>query len=138
MLRLFLSYHSNDEEVAVRLKAAIKRKDPSSRIFSAPTNMLTRGSWSAQLAQEIAESTAFILLIGKQLGPWQQLEYDEALDKWTKARKDFPLVVVLLEEGQAAPGLPFLRQMNWIVTADPASEKDLARIFYAIGGGDTT
>src|SRR5262249_61762171 len=109
MQRLFLSYHSNDEEVAVRLKAAIKRKDPSSRIFSAPTNMLTRGSWSAQLAQEIAESTAFIiLLIGKQLGPWQQLEYDEALDKGTKARKDFPLVVVLLEEGQAAPGLPFL------------------------------
>ena len=37
--------------------------------------------------------------------------------------RKFPLIVVLLE-GQTAPGLPFLRQLHWIVTPDPASEKD--------------
>jgi hypothetical protein len=39
---------------------------------------------------------------------------------------DFPVVVVLLE-GQPAPGLPFLRQLHWVIAKDPASEKSLAR-----------
>ena len=60
-------------------------------------------------------------------------EYDEALDRWVKSGRTFPLVVVLLE-GQTAPGLPFLRQLHWIVTPDPASEKDIARIFDAASG----
>ena len=64
-----------------------------------------------------------MLLVGeKGLGPWQVLEYYEALDRRVKS-PDFPVVLVLLE-GQPAPGLPFLRQLHWIVTADPASEKD--------------
>jgi hypothetical protein len=136
MPRWFLSYHSTDEEVAARLKAAIERKDSASQVFFAPTHMRAGGSWSAQLAQEIAEATAFILLIGKQVGPWQVLEYDEALDKWAKAPSDFPLVVVLLE-GQTAPGLPFVRQLHWIISPNPASEKDVGRIFDAVSGRGT-
>ncbi len=31
-------------------------------------------------------------------------------------------------------GLPFLRQLHWIVTRDPASEKDIARIFDGASG----
>jgi len=50
-----------------------------------------------------------------------------------KSESPFPLVVVLLE-GQTAPGLPFLRQLHWIVTPNPASEKDIARIFDAASG----
>ena len=46
---------------------------------------------------------------------------------------EFPLIVVLLE-GQTAPGLPFLRQLHWIVTPDPASKKDVARIIDAASG----
>ena len=67
----------------------------------------------------------------------RRLEYDEALDKWTTTSQskspDFPLIVVLLE-GQTAPGLQFLRRMHWIVTRDPASEKDIGRLFDAIAG----
>jgi hypothetical protein len=89
------------------------------------------GSWTAQLAQEIADATAFILLVGeKGLGPWQVLEYDEALDRWVKSPAEFPLTVVLLA-GQTAPGLPFLRRLHWIITPDPASEKEIARLFEA-------
>ena len=66
MRRWFLSYHSADQALAKRLKAAIERKDGSaSRVFFAPTHLRAGGSWSAQLAQEIAEATAFILLIGE-------------------------------------------------------------------------
>jgi hypothetical protein len=65
------------------------------------------------------------------------LEYDEALDKWAKSPSDFPLIVVLLE-GQTAPGLPFLRRLHWIITPDPSSEKDVGRLFDAAAGGGTS
>ncbi len=63
------------------------------------------------------------------------LEYDEALDKRVKS-PDFPVIMVLLE-GQTAPGLPFLRRLHWIVTTDPSSEKDLARLLDAASGSST-
>jgi len=134
MRRWFLSYHSSDQALAARLKAAIERKDSASRVFFAPAHMRAGGSWSAQLAQEIADATAFILLIGERVGDWQVLEYHAALDKWVKSPSDFPLIVVLLE-GQTAPGLPFLRQLHWIISADPASEKSLAQVIDAAAGG---
>jgi formylglycine-generating enzyme required for sulfatase activity len=138
MPRWFLSHHSADHALAERLKAAIERRDSASRVFFAPTNLRAGGSWSAQLAQEIADATAFILLIGQAgIGKWQVPEYDEALDKWVKSDRKFPLIVVLLE-GQTAPGLPFLRQLHWIISPDPACEKDIGRIFDAVSGNDTS
>ena len=67
------------------------------------------------------------------LGNWQVLEYDEALDRQVKSA-DFPVILVLLE-GQTAPGLPFLRQLHWIVTPDPGSEKDIAKLLDGVLGG---
>src|SRR5580704_823898 len=135
MQRWFLSYHSPDRALAERLKAAIERKDATSRVFFAPTHLRAGGSWSAQLAQEIAEATAFVLLVGESgIGKWQVPEYHEALDKWVKSGGKFPLIVVLLE-GQTAPGLPFLRQLHWIITPEPASEADIARLYDAASGG---
>ena len=137
MSRWFLSYHSPDQALAERLKAAIERKDSASRVFFAPTHLRAGGSWSAQLAQEITDATAFILLVGAAgIGKWQVPEYDEALDKWVNSGRKFPLIVVLLE-GQTAPGLQFLRQLHWIVTLDPASENTVARIFDGATGGVT-
>ena len=134
MRRWFLSYHSPDQALAERLKAAIERKDVASRVFFAPTHLRAGGSWSAQLSQEISQANGFILLIGKSgIGKWQVPEYYEAHDRWVNAPTEFPLVVVLLE-GQSAPGLPFLRQLHWIITPDPASEKDVARLFDAAAG----
>jgi hypothetical protein len=52
LMRWFLSYHSPDQALAERLKAAIERKDSTSRVFFAPTHMRAGGFWSAQLAQE--------------------------------------------------------------------------------------
>src|ERR1700728_2624195 len=134
MPRWFLSYHSPDEELAERLKTAIERKDSSTRVFFAPTHLRAGGSWSAQLAQEIADATAFILLVGEAgIGNWQVPEYDEALDRWAKSPTEFPIIMVLLE-GQTAPGLQFLRRLHWIITPDPASEKTVARLFDAASG----
>ena len=138
MSRWFLSYHSPDQALAEPLKVAIERKDSASRVFFAPTHLRAGGSWSQQLAQEIADATAFILLVGPAgIGKWQVPEYDEALDKWVNSGRKFPLIVVLLD-GQTAPGLPFLRQLHWIITPDPASEADIARLFDAAAGGGSS
>jgi formylglycine-generating enzyme required for sulfatase activity len=137
MRRWFLSYHSPDQALAERLKTAIEGKDANSRVFFAPTQLRAGGSWSAQLARELAEANGFILLVGESgIGKWQVPEYYEAHDRWVNAPTDFPLVVILLE-GQTAPGLPFLRQLHWIITPDPASEKEVARLFDAVADGGT-
>jgi hypothetical protein len=152
MPRWFLSYHTPDYALAEQLKAAIERKDPASRVFYAPTQLRAGGSWTKQLADEIADSTAFILLIGEHgLGDWQVYEYDEALDRRVKSHgaalasasrraatvaapaPDYPLILVLLE-GHSAPGLPFLRRLHWIITPEPASDKTVTRLFAAASG----
>jgi formylglycine-generating enzyme required for sulfatase activity len=136
MRRWFLSYHSPDQVLAERLKAALERKDAGARVFFAPSSLRAGGFWSKVLAEEIAQADAFILLVGENgAGDWQVLEYDEALDKRVKS-PDFPVILVLLE-GQTAPGLPFLRRLHWIITPDPSSEKDVARLFDAAAGTGT-
>ena len=136
MRRWFLSYHSPEWVLAERLKAAIESKDKDAHVFFAPATLRAGGFWSKALAEEIANADAFILLVGeKGVGDWQVLEYDEALDRRVSS-PDFPLVVMLLE-GQTAPGLPFLRRLHWIVTSDPASEKDVAQLIDAASGTGT-
>src|SRR5262245_34410140 len=136
MRRWFLSYHSPDQALAERLKAALEQKDTGAHVFLAPSSLRAGGFWSRALAKEIAQADVFILLVGVGgVGRWQELEYDEALDKRVRF-PDFPCILVLLE-GQAAPGLPFLRRLHWIITSDPSSEKDVARLLDAASGRST-
>ena len=137
MRRWFLSYNSQDLELMQGLEAALRRKDPDASIFLAPKNLRGGGLWLPELAKEITEATVFVLLVGPSgLGPWQVMEYYEALDRRVK-QQDFPVILALLD-GQSAPGLPFLRQLHWITTPDPASERSLAQLMDAAGGGGTT
>src|SRR5262245_14645676 len=128
--RWFLSYNSQDLALVQGLEALLGRKDPDSEIFFAPRSLRAGGYWLPSLAEAIAHATAFVLLVGeKGLGPWQVIEYYEALDRRVK-EPTFPVVLVLLE-GQAAPGLPFLRQLHWVVVPDPASEQTVAKLIDA-------
>jgi formylglycine-generating enzyme required for sulfatase activity len=134
MRRWFLSYHSPDIALAQRLKAAIESKDKGAIVFFAPTNLRAGGRWAPALAEAISEATAFVLLAtDKGIGRWQEVEYDAAFDKHVNT-PDFPIVLMLLE-GQAAPRLAFLKQLHWIVTPDPASEKDVACLIDALASG---
>jgi TIR domain len=118
----FLSYNSQDLALVQAFQESLRRKDPNAQIFFAPKSLRAGGYWLKQLADEIAKATAFVLLIGeKGLGRWQFDEYCEARDRRV------PVVLVLLE-GQPAPGLPMLRQLHWIVTAQPASGQTVARV----------
>src|SRR6516164_7841894 len=134
MRRWFLSYNSKDLGLMESLEAGLRRKDPDARIFFAPKSLRSGGLWLPELSLEIAEATAFVLLVGeKGIGSWQAMEYYEALDRRVK-QHDFPVVLVLLD-GQPAPGLPFLRQLHWVITTDPASEKSLVQVMDATAGG---
>jgi tetratricopeptide (TPR) repeat protein len=135
MRRWFLSYHSPDQALAERLKAAIERQDAGARVFFAPTNLRAGGRWAPALAAAIAEATAFVLLVTDSgVGRWQEIEYEAAFDKHVNS-PDFPVVLMLLE-GRAAPRLSFLKHLHWIVTVDPASETDVSRLIDAVASGD--
>jgi hypothetical protein len=129
--RWFLSYNSQDANLMHDLEAGVRRKDPDASIFFAPRSLRAGGYWLPSLADAIADSTAFVLLVGeKGLGPWQIVEYYEALDRRVK-EPDYPVILILLE-GQAAPGLPFLRQLHWVVTAEPASDMTIGKLLDAV------
>ena len=126
MRRWFLSYHSPDQALAKRIQAAIERRDEGARVFFAPESLRPGGRWAPALAEAIAEATAFVLLVtDRGVGRWQEIEYGAAFDRKVKSR-DFPLVLMLLK-GQPAPRLPFLEQLHWIVTPDPASSTSGAK-----------
>ena len=134
MRRWFLSYNLQDLALIQAFEVALRRKDAEAQIFFAPKSLRAGGYWLPEIINEIATATAFVLLVGeKGLGPWQVTEYYEALDRRVK-EANFPIVFVLLD-GQSAPGLPFLRQLHWIITPDPASEKCLAMVIDAAAGG---
>src|SRR5215813_5700347 len=137
MRRWFLSYNSQDLGLVETLERALRRKDPGAKVFFAPKRLRVGGFWLPELAGEIAEATAFVLLVGeKGIGPWQAIEYYEALDRRVK-QHDFPVVLLLLD-GQAAPGLLFLRQLHWIISGDPASEKSVTAIMRAAAAAPQT
>ncbi len=134
MRRWFLSYNSQDLALMQGLEAALRRKDPEAHVYFAPKSERAGGFWLPSLANEISEATVFVLLVGeKGVGSWQVLEYNEALARRVK-EPAFPLVPIVLD-GQPAPGLPFLRQLHWIITADPVSESSLALLMDAAAGG---
>jgi formylglycine-generating enzyme required for sulfatase activity len=131
---LFLSYHFPDEALAQQLKVAIERKDDGVVVFFAPANLRAGARWAPALAKAIAEATAFVLLVTERgIGRWQEIEYDAGFDKQVNS-PDFPIVLMLLE-GQAAPRLAFLKQLHWIVTPNPTSEKAVARLVEAVVSG---
>src|SRR3984893_17282741 len=76
MRRWFLSYNSQDLGLMQSLEAALRRKDAGAHIYFAPKSVKAGTFWLPSLANEIAEATIFVLLVGeKGLGPWQVAEY---------------------------------------------------------------
>jgi hypothetical protein len=95
MRRWFLSYNSQDLGLVESLEGALRRKDPDAKLFFAPKRLRAGGLWLPELAREIAEATIFVLLVGENgIGPWQALEYYEALDRRVK-QHDFPVVLCM-------------------------------------------
>jgi len=114
------------------MKRAVEQAEPGAHVFFAPEH-LRAGFWSTALAREIGEADVFLLLIGERgVGSWQVVEYNEAFDR--KAKSPTFQLVVALQEGQTAPGLPFLGQLHWIIASDPTAQHAICRLLEAAAG----
>jgi energy-coupling factor transporter ATP-binding protein EcfA2 len=136
-LRVFLSYSTPDLQTAKALKQAIEASDAGIHVFFAPYNLKIGAFWVPALGEAIAEADAFLILLGKQIGDWQKLEYYEAVDRKAKeqqANRSFPLVPIKISE--RTPNLPFLSQFNWIETLEPSALDPLSKILSGLKGAE--
>jgi hypothetical protein len=131
-VRIFLSFNSKDMALAEAIRAGLSRLEPGANIFFAPVS-LGSGLWLPKLAGEIAEADGFLLLIGpKGIGPWQEVEYFTAFDRHVY-EKSFTLVPVIAA-GAQAPGLSFLRSLNWVEAPAVTEDSALHRLLAALKG----
>ena len=74
-----------------------------------------------------------LLFVGRDIGPWQEIEYYEALRRSRKGGRP-RIIPVLLED--EAPGLHFLSQLHRLTAKDVAAEELLSLIGAALDGVD--
>ncbi|MER2510535.1 MAG: TIR domain-containing protein, partial [Amaricoccus sp.] len=130
--RVFLSYHTPDHGIARGLADALGRHDPTLDVFFDRYDLRAGAFWVPALAEAIGEADAVILLLGaRSPGPWQRLEYFEALGRKAK-EPGFPIVPVVLPG--AAPRLPFLYQLHQLQPADPSTTESLRQLTSALHG----
>ena len=131
-MRIFLSFNSRDIALAEAVRAGLSRIEPGARVFFSSVS-LGAGFWLPKIAEEIAQAESFLLLIGPNgIGPWQEVEYFTAFDRHVKD-KHFALVPAIVA-GAPAPGLSFLRSLNWVEAPVITEDKVLHRLLAALKG----
>lgn len=107
-------------------------RDPSLSVFFDRYDLRAGAFWIPALSDAIGEADAVIILLGVDSpGPWQRLEYFEALNRKAK-EPQFPIVPVLLPS--ATPRLPFLYQLHQLQLADPTAMGALDPLLAALRG----
>lgn len=133
-MRVFLSFNAKDAPTANALRSALLRLEPESEVFFAPISSLGQGFWLPKLEQQIEAADAFLLLLGPLgVGPWQAVEYHAAFSKHVR-EPSFVLAPVIFGNG-LAPGLPFLRQLNWVEIPAAFDDEVTHRVLRALKDG---
>ena len=131
---IFVSYHTPDFELVRRLVDALKGHRPDLEIYFAPRMNLPGAYWLPTLAAELEKADAVLFLAGERIGPWQEVEYHEAMRlAKTKGRQERPRIVPVITAKQA-PGLPFFNLLHQIFTPDPSAADPLTAILAALDG----
>ena len=133
-MRIFLSYQSRDIGHAERMAEGLRRQRPDIDVFLDARVLSAGAYWVPALADEVAKADAVVLLVGQRIGPWQELEYYEAL-RLSRApgRNGRPIIVPVIMERQA-PGLSFFDQLHHIFASDPAGPDALAAVLGGLAG----
>lgn len=108
-MTVFISYSSPDYDQAVRLQVALVRANADEDVYFSPKRNHAGAFWMDRLQSKLEESDVVVLLIGEEVGYWQQMEYRAALHLHSTDNKLRILPVIL---GGRAPGLPFLQQFH--------------------------
>jgi hypothetical protein len=133
-MRLFISYHTPDYDAARRLVDALKASRLGLDIYFAPRVNLPGAYWLPKLADELERCDGVIFLAGERVGPWQEVEYIEAMRLSKQAaRAGKPLILPIVIAKQA-PGLPFFNLYHQVFAADPAEPNAIEAIVRALDG----
>jgi conflict system STAND superfamily ATPase/TIR domain-containing protein len=132
-MRVFVSYHTPDLEKARAIETAMSLRRPGTTCYLAPRNNIVGAYWLPRLSEEIAACDAVVFLAGNRIGPWQELEYLEALRLSRESGGRPRLVPVVLS--RQAPGLPFFAQLHQIFAPDPVVPEAVAAIDRALDEG---
>jgi hypothetical protein len=137
-MRIFLSYHTRDYDLALALEAGLRARRPDMAVYFAPRALAAGAYWLPKLAEEIGRCDALILLVGVHVGPWQELEYFEALNLSKRASSHGrPRILPLITTNQA-PGLPFLALLHQIWTPKPGSPEGLDAVLAGLDDAPTS
>lgn len=130
-MRIFMSYSTQDHASADALRRAVLARRPGLDVYFAPRRNEIGAYWIARMAEELRAADAVLLLLGRRVGPWQELEYYEALRRNRQGGR--PVIApVLLED--VAPGLPFLDHFHHL-SAEPGRVEELIDLVLATFDG---
>ena len=130
-MRIFLSYSTQDQLGADALRRALLERRPDLNIYFAPHRNDVGAYWISRLEQELEAADAVLLLLGERVGPWQELEYYDALRRNRQYGRP-TLAPVLL--ARSAPGLPFLDQFHQLSVARLGFRALVERVLAALDG----
>jgi hypothetical protein len=124
-VRIFISYNTPDRPTAEAVAAALTNAPYGADCFVVPRSVAAGAYWVPRLAQEIERSDAMVFLAGGKIGPWQELEYYEALRLSRECNRPRLIPVVLAPK---APGLLFFPHLHQIFNPDPVAADGMAAI----------
>ena len=78
-MRIFVSFASKDRETVRRFEAALAGRRPEMSCFLDERGLTGGVYWIPKLGEELGKADVVLLLLGTSIGPWQELEYYEAL-----------------------------------------------------------
>src|SRR5262245_37065416 len=133
-MRIFISFSSTDRALARTLDAALTKRLPGASRFLDERSLPGGAYWISRLAEELGTADVVLLLLGRQVGSWQELEYYEALALSRKPERDGRPRIVPLIAADHAPGLPFLAMLHHIPLNDPEDPKFVLALQKALLG----
>src|SRR5262249_35516825 len=107
LMRVFISYHTPDDAKARAVEATLTLHRPGTECYLAPRSNIAGAYWLPRLADEITASDVVLFLAGTRIGPWQELEYYEAL-RLSRGR-DRPAAPGANCHGPSGAGIAFFR-----------------------------
>ena len=115
----------------IAFAARLLARRPGLDVYFAPLRNDAGAYWISRLDAELGQADAMLLLLGERIGPWQELEYYDALRRNRQLTR--PLIAPVLL-GKTAPGLPFLDQFHRLGADGVDTESLIGSILQALDG----
>ncbi|SHI08033.1 TIR domain-containing protein [Bradyrhizobium erythrophlei] len=130
-MRIFVSFASKDRECVRRFVAGLCARKPDASLFFDERDLHGGVYWIPKLGQELRKADVVILILGSRIGPWQELEYYEAL-QLSRQTEGRPRIIPIIITDSPAPGLAFLSTIQHIFAVDLTSRNAIDAVDRAL------